>query len=158
MKIGKYLTLQECIKSDTAIRKGIVNVPQGREVQAMIKLCAWLYDDVSEHFNCKIPVTSFYRTIKLNRAIGGAPTSQHMRGEAIDLDCDTLTSGLTNKIIFNYIKNNLTFDQLIWEYGDDKKPDWVHCSISFEGEQRMQVLRTYNVKGKKSCIPWVNSN
>jgi zinc D-Ala-D-Ala carboxypeptidase len=158
MKIGRYLTLAECIKSDTAIRKGIDNTPQGNEVQAMIKVCAWVYDDLCEYFNCKIPITSFYRSEQLNRAIGGSASSQHCKGEAIDLDCDTLTSGLTNKIIFNYIKNNLTFDQLIYEFGSDNNPDWVHCSIAYEGQQRMQVLRATKIKSKTIYIPWVNSN
>lgn len=158
MKIGKYLSLQECIKSDTAIRKAIDNKPQGNEISAMIKLCAWVYDDVCEHFNCKIPVTSFYRSDKLNKAIGGSATSQHCKGEAIDIDCDTLTSGLTNKIVFNYIKNNLTFDQLIWEFGTDGNPDWVHCSVSFNGQQRMQVLRALKVKNKTIYIQWQSSN
>ena len=139
MKIGKYLTLQECIKSDTAIRKGINNTPEGKSILAMIKVCAYIYDDTCEHFNAKIPITSFYRSVKLNAAIGGSVSSQHCNGEAIDIDCDTLTSGLTNKIVFNYIKNNLTFDQLIWEFGTDDNPDWVHCSVSLEGRQRMQV-------------------
>jgi zinc D-Ala-D-Ala carboxypeptidase len=156
MKIGKYLTLQECIKSNTAIRKGIDNTPQGKEVSAMIKLCAWIYDPLCEQYNCKIPITSFYRSVQLNKAIGGSTTSQHCKGEAIDLDCDTLTSGLSNKIIFNYIKNNLTFDQLIWEFGDDNNPNWVHCSVSLEGEQRMKVLRAIKLKNKTTYIKWEN--
>lgn len=158
MKIGKYLTLAECLKSETAIRKGIDNTPQGNEVQAMIKVCAWIYDDLCEHYNCKIPVTSFYRCEKLNKAIGGSATSQHCKGEAIDLDCDSLTSGLTNKIIFNYIKNNLTFDQLIWEFGNDNNPDWVHCSVSYSGQNRMQVLRATKVKSKTIYTQWVSLN
>jgi hypothetical protein len=158
MRIGKYLTLQECIKSDTAVRKGIDNTPQGKQFQAMIKLCAYVYDDVCEYFNCKIPVTSFYRSEKLNKAIGGSATSQHCNGEAIDMDCDTLTSGLANKHIFNYIKNNLTFDQLIWEFGDDNNPDWVHCSVSYDGRNRMEVLRAFKIKNQTIYSQWQNTN
>jgi hypothetical protein len=158
MKVGKYLSLQECVKSETAIRKHIDNTPANNEVSAMIKVCAYVYDDLCEYFNCKIPVTSFYRSIELNKIIGGSKTSQHCKGEAIDLDCDTLTSGLSNQIIFNYIKNNLIFDQLIWEFGNDGHPDWVHCSVALEGQQRMQVLRGYKINNKTTYIVWSNSN
>ena len=158
MKIGKYLTFAECVKSDTAIKKGIHNIPTGNEVLAMVKVCAYIYDDICEHFNSKIPVTSFYRCERLNKLIGGSVTSQHVKGEAIDLDCDSLTSGLSNKIIFNYIKNNLTFDQLIWEFGDDNRPDWVHVSVAYEGRQRMEVLRAFRIKNKTIYTQWQNTN
>ena len=78
-----------------------------------------------------IKINSFFRCYKLNKAIGGSKTSQHMSGQAMDID-DTFGCK-TNAEMFNYIKDNLDFDQMIWEFGDDDNPDWVHISYVSPG-------------------------
>ena len=81
-------------------------------------------------------------------------TSQHCKGEAIDIDMDGNPHGLTNADIFNYIKDNLPFDQVIWEFGDAKNPDWVHVSYSSTGKQRKQALRAVKQNGKTIYQPY----
>ena len=89
-----------------------------------------------------IYVSSGYRSPDLNAAIGGAKRSQHMEGRALDLDADVF-DGTTNCDIFHYIKNNLEFDQLVWEFGDEGNPDWVHVSFVYGGANRKRCLRAY---------------
>jgi len=81
----------------------------------------------------------------LNEAIGGASSSQHCKGQAFDIDGDK--TGVSNRKIFNFIKDNLEFDQLIWEFGNDKEPDWVHVSYK-EGANRKQILKAKRVSGR----------
>jgi hypothetical protein len=88
--------------------------------------------------------------LALNKAIKGAATSQHCSGEAMDIDMDG--TSITNAQIFNYIKDNLVFDQLIWEFGTDKNPDWVHVSYESTGKQRKQILKAIKKNGKTSYI------
>jgi hypothetical protein len=90
----------------------------------------------------------------LNKCIGGSATSQHCQGEAIDIDMDGTPNGVTNKMVFNYIKDNLEFDQLIYEFGNDTNPDWVHVSYESTGKQRKQVLRAYKEAGKTKYKPY----
>lgn len=145
MVIGKFLTLAECCKSATAIKMGIDNVPNEMQVQAMKDLCKFIYDPLCEHFATKIPFNSFFRCDALNKAIKGAKGSQHTMGEAIDMDFDGKNIGVTNQILFDYIRFNMTFDQLIWEFDGA----WVHCSWSDSHQPRMQVLKAVN-KGNKT--------
>ena len=107
-----------------------------------------VFEPVRVHFDCPIHISSGYRSAELNRCVGGSSTSQHCTGEAIDIDMDGSTSGVTNKMVFNYIKDNLVFDQLIYEFGDSKNPDWVHVSYESTGKQRKQVLKAVRVNGK----------
>ena len=88
----------------------------------------------------------------MNKAIGGSKTSQHCKGEAIDIDMDG--TSITNAQIFNYIKDNLNFDQLIWEFGTASNPDWVHVSYNSTGKQRKQILKALKVNGKTSYAPY----
>jgi hypothetical protein len=104
-----------------------------------------IFQPVREHFKVPISVTSGYRSKKLNKLIGGAKNSEHVEGRAFDLDADVF-GGVTNKEIFDFIKTNLEFNQLIWEFGDDNNPDWVHVSYR-EGENKKRVLRAVKVKG-----------
>jgi len=96
-----------------------------------------VFDIVREHFNKPLIVSSFYRSLGLNKAVGGAKASQHMKGQAIDIQG---TGFVTNKMIFDYIKDELNFDQLIWEFGDDKNPAWVHVSYNSKNNNRKQVV------------------
>jgi zinc D-Ala-D-Ala carboxypeptidase len=107
-----------------------------------------VFEPVRKALNRPIIVSSFYRSPKLNTAIGGSKTSQHCKGEAIDID-----TGDFNNEVFYWIKNNLVFDQLIWEFGDTKEPSWVHVSYSVNGN-RGQILRAYSENGETKYIPF----
>lgn len=148
--ISTHITYDEATKSQTAIRQGIDNTPNAEQLAAMRLVAHNIFEPVRKHFGGKpIAVTSFFRCEALNQAIGGSAFSQHRKGEAIDVDGD-VHGDPGNTEIFHFIRENLNFDQLIWEYGTDDKPDWVHCSYKAEGN-RKQVLRA--VKGR-GYIPW----
>ena len=114
-----------------------------------------VFQPIRDHFGVPIRISSGYRSEALNKAIGGAgkmvngkyvPSSQHCTGEAIDIDMDG--TSITNKQVFDYIKEHLQFDQLIWEFGTDTNPDWVHVSYESTGKQRKQILRATRSGGK----------
>lgn len=156
MLIGKYLTLEECCKSATATRLGIDNKPNQQQIIALQTLATNIYDKCCEKFLVKIPVTSGFRSKALNDVISGSSaSSQHMRGEAFDLDLDGTLNGVTNAQLFNYIKFNLNFDQLIWEFGTDSNPDWVHVSFDVAGKNRHNVFKSVKVNGKVSYRPYL---
>ena len=147
--ISKYVSWSEAVKSQTAIRYGIDNTPSD-EILDKIRITAnLLFDEVREHFNKPIGIASFYRSQKLNTVIGGAPQSQHMEGEAIDLDADIFDNGITNREIFEFIRTRLDFDQLI---GEVEKPDgnyeWIHVSYKSKAENRRNVLIGYYENNK----------
>ena len=112
----------------------------------MVHVAENVFQPVREHFDTPIYVSSFFRSEALNKAIKGSSSSTHMKGEAMDLDADVYGK-VTNAQIFHYIKDNLEFDQLIWEFGTDKNPDWVHVSLS-KGTNRKQILVAKRVDGK----------
>lgn len=144
-RISEHISWKEATHSNTATRKGIKNEPNFTEVQAMKQLAEKVFEPLRNHFNKPILVNSFFRSKELNKKIGGSTTSQHCKGEAIDLDA---TKGFTNRDIYNYIKDNLDFDQLIWEFGTDLEPDWVHVSYKYEGLNRKQILKAERINGK----------
>jgi len=155
MLIGKYLTLEECCKSATAIRLGIDNKPNQQQIIALQALASNVYDKCCQHFLLKIPVTSGFRSKALNDAISGSSgSSQHMRGEAFDLDLDGTTNGVTNAQLFNYIKQHINFDQLIWEFGTDSNPDWVHVSYDVAGKNRKNVFKGFRANGRVHYKPF----
>lgn len=140
MQISKHLTLDECTHSDTAIKLGIVNNnPTLDAIENMKLLAEKVFEPIREHFKAPIYVSSVYRGIPLNVAIGGSKTSQHVAGQAMDIDMGDKQKP-SNFEIFQYIKKNLIFDQLIWELGNDKNPSWVHVSYS-KINNRKQVLK-----------------
>lgn len=141
--ISKYISYKEATKSQTATRLGIDNKPTEDHLAAMKHVAREVFDKVRAHFGVPLGVSSFYRGPELNKAIGGSKTSQHMKGEAIDIDAD-MYGGVTNKEIFDYIKDNLTFDQLINEFNYS----WVHVSLRRDGKNRGQVLEAYSENGK----------
>jgi hypothetical protein len=142
MKLSKNLTLKEAIKSNTAIRLGIPNIPEDWEIHNLRAVAENVFQPVRDHFGVPIAVSSGYRSKKLNKAIGGSKYSQHMIGEALDIDAHVFGK-VTNAEIFNYIKNNLEWDQMIWEFGDDEEPNWVHVSYKEAGHNRKQIKRAY---------------
>jgi len=111
-KLSKYTTLQEVIKSNTASVLQIQNIPNDEQIRNLKLLCMEVFDKVREHFGKPIGITSGFRSVELNQRIGGSKTSQHMEGKAIDIDGDLL-GDVSNKDIFEFIKNNCIFDQLI---------------------------------------------
>jgi len=141
MKLSKNLTLAECLRSNTAKRLGIKNEPHDDWVVENLKAIAeHVFQPVRDGLGVPIYVSSGYRSPDLNGAIRGSKRSQHMEGRALDLDADVFGS-CTNAQIFNYIKENLEFDQLIWEFGDEGNPDWVHVSYIHDGTNRGRCLK-----------------
>ena len=154
MQISKHLSLAEVSRSETAKRKGINNTPSGEHLENFKKLAENIFEPIREHFAVPIHISSGYRSKELNAAIGGSLTSQHCSGEAIDIDMDGSASGVSNADVFKYIKDNLEFDQLIWEFGTDKNPDWVHVSYETSGKQRKQILKAVKSGGKTVYQPY----
>lgn len=152
MKMSKYVTLAEVTKSQTATRQRINNIPNEEQIENLKKVCTLIFDKVREHFGKPIAITSGFRSKNLNIMIGGSVTSQHSEGKALDIDAD-IYGGLTNKEIFFHIKDYLDFDQLIWEFGTDKNPDWVHVSYN-EGKNRKEILKAMSLYGKTVYKKW----
>lgn len=142
MKLSKNLDLIEVTRSTEAKRRGINNSPTAEHLANLKLLAEKVFQPIREHFGVPIHISSGYRSRILNNAIGGAAKSQHCTGQAIDIDVDGST--ITNKQIFDFIKNNLEFDQLLWEFGNDENCDWVHVSYSKDGN-RKQILRAKKV-------------
>ena len=147
MKLSEHLDLSEVIRSESAKRNGISNMPTEQHIANLKLLAEKIFQPIRNNFRCPIHISSAYRSIELNRAVKGSLTSQHCTGEAIDVDMDGTPNGVTNKMVFNYIKDNLEFDQLIWEFGTNDNPDWVHVSYESTGKQRKQVLKAIRVNG-----------
>ena len=143
-QISKHLTLEELTYSATAIKLGIVNVPTPIQIENLKTLALKVFEPTREHFGVPIHISSGYRIMNLNQALNGSITSQHCRGEAIDIDMKG--DKVTNAQIFHWIKDNLKYDQLIWEFGDKKNPDWIH--VSYCKDYRQQTLRAVKVNGK----------
>jgi hypothetical protein len=148
MKVSEHLDLAEIIRSDSAKRNGISNMPTEEHIANFKLLAEAIFEPIRNNFRVPIIISSGYRSKELNAAIGGSATSQHSKGEAIDIDMDGTPNGVSNVDVFEYIKGNLPFDQLIWEFGSNEKPDWVHVSHSSTGKQRGQILRATKVNGK----------
>jgi hypothetical protein len=142
------LDLSEVIRSESAKRNGISNMPTDQHIANFKLLAEKVFEPIRVNFRCPINLSSGYRSVELNRIIGGSLTSQHCTGEAIDIDMDGTPHAVTNKMVFNYIKDYLQFDQLIWEFGTKENADWIHVSYESTGKQRKQVLRAVRVNGK----------
>jgi len=161
MQLSKNLALSEVTRSETAKRKGISNMPTPEHIENFKKLAENVFQPIRDHFGVPIRISSGYRSEALNKAIGGAgkmvngkyvPSSQHCTGEAIDIDMDG--TSITINQVFDYIKEHLQFDQLIWEFGTDSNPDWVHVSYESTGKQRKQVLKAIKKGSATSYLPY----
>ena len=124
--ISEHISKKEATFSATATRRGIDNTPGEYELQNMELIAEKVFEPLRKHVNGPIKINSFYRSKELNQAIGGSSKSQHCQGRAIDLD-DTY-GYMSNADMYKYIKDNLDYDQMIWEFGTDENPDWVHVS------------------------------
>lgn len=152
--ISTHITTKEATHSATALRRGIENVPNDAQLQAMRLVAEKVFEPLRAWVGGPIAITSFFRSPELNRAIGGSPTSQHCMGQAMDLDMDAVPHPkATNAELFHHIRTKMVFDQLIWEFGDALSPDWVHVSYS-KDRNRMQVLRAVRTDGRTRYIPW----
>ena len=154
MKLSEHLSLSEVTRSESAKRNGISNMPTEAHIENFKLLAGKVFEPIRNHFRCPIHISSGYRSAELNKCIGGSATSQHCSGEAIDIDMDGSSNGVTNKMVFDYIKDTLDFDQLIWEFGTDANPDWVHVSYESTGKQRKQILKAIRTNGKTSYAPY----
>lgn len=148
MKISEHLDLSELVRSESAKRNGIVNNPTASHLINLKLLAERVFEPIRNNFRCPIHVSSAYRSKELNSFVRGSSNSQHCTGEAIDLDMDDSPNGVTNKMVFDFIKDNLEFDQLIWEFGTKENPDWVHVSYESSGKQRKQILTASKLNGK----------
>jgi len=155
MKLSEHLDLAEVTRSDSAKRKGISNEPTPEHLENLKKLAVNIFEPIRKHFGVPIMISSGYRSKSLNTAINGSLSSQHCQGKAIDIDMDGTANGVTNKMVFDYIKGNLNFDQLIFEFGTKDSPDWVHVSFESTGKQRKQILRAVKIGGKTAYQPYV---
>ena len=154
MKISEHLDLSELIRSESAKRKNIDNMPSSDIIDNLKKLAEQVFEPIRNNFRVPIIISSGFRCVKLNASIGGAASSQHCKGEAIDIDMDGTPNDVTNAMIFHYIKEKLDFDQLIWEFGTNDNPDWVHVSYSHTGKQRKEILKGFKTAGITHYSPY----
>ena len=148
--ISEHISYKEGVYSITATRLGVENIPNDEQLNNMELLAEKVFEPIREWVGGPIKVNSFFRGLKLNTAIGGAKSSQHMKGQAIDID-DTF--GLaTNAEMYHWIKENLDFDQLIWEFGDDDNPNWLHVSYVSKEDNRNRCLKAYKEQGRSKYM------
>jgi len=142
-KVSEHITYADAIRSDIAKKNGVNNYFTPDQLANMKVLAEKIYEPLYNHFNIPIFIVSFFRNKEVNRLLKGSSTSQHLanNGAAIDLDADVY-GGITNSEIFHYIKDNLIYDQLIWEFGTDVEPSWVHVSYN-ENKNRGQIFIAY---------------
>jgi hypothetical protein len=151
MKISTHLNLAEVTRSDSAKRHNIDNTPTAEHLENFKLLAEKVFEPIRLHFKTPIFISSGYRSKALNDLIKGSSSSQHCKGEAIDIDMDGSKGGVTNKMVFDFIVSRLDFDQCIHEFGTDENPDWVHVSYT-KGKNRKQKLRAVRTNGKTSYI------
>ena len=145
-KISKHISYKEGVYRTTAERKGIENIPNDEQLANMKTIAEEVFEPLRKWVNAPIKINSFFRSPELNKAIGGSTKSQHCHGQAIDID-DTFGKR-SNAEMFIYVKEMLDFDQMIWEFGNDKNPNWVHISYVSKDKNRNRCLKVYREDGK----------
>jgi hypothetical protein len=146
VNLSPHITIAEATRTNT----GLPNYPGPVEYAAMEALAVNVFEPLRLLSGEEpIDITSFYRSPKVNTKICGALTSQHPKGEAMDISIPG-----SNKVLFDIIREQLPFDQLIWEYGTDDEPDWIHVSYSVK-RNRGQVLKAVKVNKKTKYLPYV---
>ena len=150
--ISKHISYKEGVYSNTATRRGIENTPNNEQLDNMELLAEEVFEPLRTYVDGPIKINSFFRSPELNTAIGGSKTSQHCKGQAMDID-DTFGK-MSNAEMYHWIKDNLDFDQMIWEFGDDDNPNWVHISYVSPEDNRNRCLKAYkeNKKTKYKVI------
>jgi len=144
--ISEHISYREGVYSTTATRLGIDNTPNDEQLENMELVAEEVFEPLRAYVGGPIKINSFFRSPKLNTAIGGSSKSQHCKGQAIDID-DTFGRA-TNAEMYHWIKENLEFDQMIWEFGDDDNPNWVHVSYVSKEDNRNRCLKAYKENGK----------
>ena len=138
--VTMHFTMEELYASDTAKRLGINNKPSVQQMINLVYLAAYVLEPLRVAMGEPIPIGSGFRCQQLNKAVGGVYNSQHLKGQAADLCIDgDIEKG---KRWFNYIKDHLPFDQLIWEHNPKTGSYWVHVSFVFPdfGKNRKNVI------------------
>tara|TARA_R110002020_G_scaffold390072_4_gene600567 strand:- start:739 stop:1203 length:465 start_codon:yes stop_codon:yes gene_type:complete len=153
--ISQHISEKEATKSITAMRLGLANTPDGNILTNMKSIAESIFEPLRKWVGGPIKINSFYRSETLNKAIGGSSKSQHCEGKAMDID--DIYGHKTNAEMFHYIKENLNFDQMIWEFGDSTNPDWVHISYVSDSVNRNRILKAVRDKGKTKYIDITNS-
>jgi len=150
--ISKHVSYKEGVYSNTATRRGIDNTPNDEQLNNMELVANEIFEPLRDWVGGPIKINSFFRSPDLNTAIGGSSKSQHCKGQAIDID--DVFNRATNAEMYHFIKDNLDFDQIIWEFGNDDNPDWVHVSYVSEDDNRRRCLKAYkeNKKTKYKVI------
>ena len=143
--ISEHISYKEGVYSNTATRRGIVNEPNDEQLDSMVVIAENIFEPLRAYVGGPIKINSFFRSPELNTAIGGSKSSQHCKGQAMDID-DTF-GRCSNAEMYHFIKEHLDFDQLIWEFGDDDNPNWVHVSYT-SGENRKRCLKAYKEDGR----------
>ena len=146
MSISKHISYKEAVYSRTAQRRDIYNHPENDQADNMRLIAEEVFEPLRAWVGGPIKINSFFRSPDLNKAIGGSGKSQHCHGQAIDLD-DTFGRA-TNAEMFEFIKQHLDFDQMIWEFGTEENPDWVHVSYVSPEENRKRCLKAYKQNNK----------
>lgn len=152
MKLSKHLSLKEATYSATAIKNGLNNKPNIGQLEVLKALAVTIFEPCRKFCGGPLKVTSGFRGPQLNSLIGGSLTSDHCVNDhntaALDLDCDVYKNS-TNADLFNYIKDNLDFKQLIWEFGNDEQPNWVHVSWSTNAHfNKREILIAKRINGR----------
>jgi len=149
VRLSQNFTIQEYIKSQTALRQGIDNTPTEEHMGNATALFRNVVQKVRDQFGVTV-INSGYRGEALNKAVGGSSKSQHCKGEAVDIECP----GTPNYDVAKWIEDNLDFDQLILEFYTPGVPDsgWVHVSYKSE-ENRKSVLTAMKEDGKTVYKP-----
>ena len=146
--LSKHVSLHEGVYSRTAERLGLKNDPSDEHLLNMITISEKVFEPLRKHVGGPIKINSFYRGPELNKAIGGSSKSQHCHGQAIDID-DTF-GHMSNADMYYWIKDNLNFDQLIWEFGTDKNPNWLNISYVNDEDNRNRCLKAYKDSNNKT--------
>jgi zinc D-Ala-D-Ala carboxypeptidase len=155
MKISEHISYKEATRSVTALRLGIDNTPNEYQLQNMELIAEKVFEPLRKAVGGPIKINSFFRCEDLNKAIGGSSRSQHCQGRAIDIDDNY--GYMSNNDMYKYIKQNLDFDQLIFEFPDDKgNPSWIHVSYVDADSNRKRCLKAIKENGKTKYIDITN--
>ena len=153
--ISKHISMKEATKSVTALRLNIDNTPNGTALNNMKILAEKIFEPLREWVGGPIKITSMYRSPDLCLALGSKSSSQHTKGQAMDID--DIYGHKTNKEMFYWIKENLEFDQMIWEFGNEDNPDWLHISYVDSENNRNRILKAVKDQGKTKYVDITNA-
>lgn len=145
MQLSEHFTLAELTHSQAAARRGLSNVPGPAAIAALKLLCVHVLEPVRLHFGRAVLASSGYRAPLVNKAVGGSTSSQHCLGEAADFT----VAGESNLAVCQWIMRNLSYDQLIYEFGET---GWIHCSWR-DGRLRNAELSAKRIKGRTRYLP-----